>query len=598
MTIDAEHPGADEDRALAPPPLTVRPIGERAVLAEYADTATVLQVASELRDLAPTALLEVVPAERTLLLSGTALSAPGELSALLVDLPVGAPGRTGAGEVVIPVVYDGQDLDSTAAVLGISRERLVQTHCATTWTAAFGGFAPGFAYLLPETAGGGSSDDAAAGPDLDRWSWPVPRREEPRASVPAGSVALAAGYSGIYPRPSPGGWQLIGRTDAVLFDAARQQPALLTPGTRVRFESRRGVALLNTAGRLATAPTEAARRASAVTAALARRTSGGSVRVPRLHPARPVLVVESPGPRLLVEDGGRTGHAGIGVSRSGAFDRGALARANRAVGNPPFAPALEALLGPVRLRATAPSVIAIAGAPAGVAVTRHDVDSGHLDVAAAETREHPIALDPGDTVEIGPVAHGLRIMVAVRGGIEAEPVLGSASRDTLSGLGPEPLEAGDQVLVGPERGLDAVPWCVPGGDGGGEDVPAASGAGQGRERIGIPVVLGPRHSELGAATVGALLAREWTVRADSDRVGVRLDGEALPVPDGSGTLPSEPMVPGAIQVPPSGLPVVFGPDHPATGGYPVIGVLTPRGLDLLAQAAPGTTLRFREAAPR
>lgn len=576
----------------------MRPIGERAVLAEYADTATVLQVASALRDLAPAALLEVVPAERTLLLSGTSLSTPGELSALLVDLPVGAPGHTGAGEVVIPVVYDGQDLDSTAAVLGISRERLVQTHCSTTWTAAFGGFAAGFAYLLPETAGGGSPGDAAAGPDLDRWRWQVPRREEPRASVPAGSVALAAGYSGIYPRPSPGGWQLIGRTDAVLFDAARQQPALLTPGTRGRFESRRGAALLHTAGRLATAPTEAARRASAVTAALARRTSGGSVRVPRLHPARPVLVVESPGPRLLVEDGGRTGHAGIGVSRSGAFDRGALARANRAVGNPPFAPALEALLGPVRLRATAPSVIAIAGAPAAVVVTRHDEDSGHLDVAAAETREHPIALDPGDTVEIGPVAHGLRIMVAVRGGIEAEPVLGSASRDTLSGLGPEPLGAGDQVLVGPERGLDAVPWCAPGGDGGSGDVPAAPGAGQGEEGIGIPVVLGPRHSELGTAAVGALLAREWTVRADSDRVGVRLDGEALPVPDNSGTLPSEPMVPGAIQVPPSGLPVVFGPDHPATGGYPVIGVLTPRGLDLLAQAAPGTTQRFRKAAPR
>ena len=106
MTIDAEHPGADEDRALAPHPLTVRPIGERAVLAEYADTATVLQVASALRDLAPGALLEVVPAERTLLLSGTALSTPGELSALLADLPVGAPGHTGAGEVVIPVVYD------------------------------------------------------------------------------------------------------------------------------------------------------------------------------------------------------------------------------------------------------------------------------------------------------------------------------------------------------------------------------------------------------------------------------------------------------------------------------------------------------------
>ena len=112
----------------------------------------------------------------------------------------------------------------------------------------------------------------------------------------------------------------------------------------------------------------------------------------------------------------------------------------------------------------------------------------------------------------------------------------------------------------------------------------------------IPLLPGPRDELLGRAAMEALLGTDWTVRSDSDRIGVRLDGPALPVPEGVGSLPSEAMVPGAIQVPPSGLPVVFGPDHPTTGGYPVVAVVTRTGLDRLAQAAPGTAVRFTPAA--
>ncbi|MGO3292731.1 MAG: carboxyltransferase domain-containing protein, partial [Brachybacterium alimentarium] len=108
----------------------------------------------------------------------------------------------------------------------------------------------------------------------------------------------------------------------------------------------------------------------------------------------------------------------------------------------------------------------------------------------------------------------------------------------------------------------------------------------------IPVHAGPRDELLGSEALDALTSTQWTVRGDSDRIGVRLDGPALPVPEGAGSLPSEATVPGAIQVPPSGLPVVFGPDHPSTGGYPVLAVVTRAGLDLLAQAAPGSTVRF------
>lgn len=571
---------------MAAEPVTVRRAGEHAILAEYPDTATVLQVAAALRGLAPPRLREVVPAERSLLLVGTPLSTPDELAHLLTDLSVRPLDLTGGTEVVIPVVYAGEDLDDVADLLGLSPTALVDAHTATMWTAAFGGFAPGFAYLI--TGGGPTSGPpgrgGAAGTErTDRASedlvWDVPRRSEPRTTVPAGSVALASRYSGIYPRPSPGGWQLIGHTDAVLFDPSRREPALLTPGTRVRFEARRGRVSASSVGRLA---------------ATIRPRTGGSVRVPR-QPDQPVshaaFTILAPGPLALVQDGGRPGHAAIGVSRSGAFDRSALVRANRAVGNEPFTPALELLVGPMRLRAEAPTVVAVAGAPAPVTVTRRDTETGHLELPPEVARGRAIALDPGDLVEVGPVTHGLRMMLAVRGGVVVPRQLGSASRDTLSALGPEPLATGDTVHVGPEHGLDAVPWCDAGVAGGlaVDEHPAPAE---------VPIVLGPRHVELGEAAVTALLGQEWTVRADSDRIGVRLDGTPLPVPDGAGSLPSEPMVPGAIQVPPSGLPVVFGPDGPATGGYPVIGVLTASSLDLLAQVAPGSALRFRDAASR
>src|SRR5699024_1390770 len=221
---------------------------------------------------------------------------------------------------------------------------------------------------------------------------------------------------------------------------------------------------------------------------------------------------------------------------------------------------------------------------------RADEEGTDLELDADAAHERPLALDPGDRLELGALTEGLRLVLAVRGGLHGTgtdgAVLGSLSRDTLSGLGPAPRETGDVLLVGPERGLDAVPTPVP------DDASAAQPP---PPELEVPVHAGPRDGLLGASALDHLLAGGWTVRPDSDRVGVRLDGEPLPAPSGSGTLPSEPMVPGAIQVPPSGLPVVFGPDHPTTGGYPVIAVATRVGLDRLAQASAGTILRFVRA---
>lgn len=610
--LGGSHDGAARPTDALPPPLRVHRAGETSVLAEYPDTGAVLDAAAAVRALSPAHLLELVPAERTLLLHGADPRDVRQLADLLAQLPRAAREETGGGETSIGIVYDGEDLEEVAELLGMSTDALISTHSGATWTVAFGGFAPGFPYLVA-----GDPHEASGPP------WEVPRRAEPRTSVPAGAVGLASRYCGIYPRPSPGGWQLIGRSDAPLFDAYREPPALLSPGTRVRFTPQRAASRPTAA--TAAALARAAREAAAVPARLGlhRGAEAGTT-------SRPALEVLSPGPLALIEDAGRPGRASIGVSRSGAFDRGALQRANRAVGNPSGAAALEILLGPLALRAVAPTVVAVSGAQAPVRIGRDDDEVGDVELPADASRERALALDPGDRIEVGPAADGLRLILAVRGGTtqvrrqdpaddELLEVLGARSRDTLSGLGPDPLQAGDLLLVGPERGLDAVPIViaptvpvpddpdgtdapghVAGPDGidttaAEEDGPSAAdpdpSASAGRS-VRIPVLIGPRAELLGDEAVEALLGTDWTVRPDSDRVGVRLDGPALPIPSAAASVPSEPMLPGAVQVPPSGLPVVFGPDHPTTGGYPVIAVVTREGLDRLAQAGPGTGLRF------
>lgn len=546
-------------------PLAQHRVGETALLADYPSTAAVLTAAAALDALTLAHLVDVVPAERSLLLVATDARDLPALADLLSALPAAPAAAAAAAEVRIPLIADGPDLAEAAELLGLGEQALLEAHRATTWVAAFGGFAPGFAYLVPLEPSG-----LPGGPP-----WEVPRRAESRTAVPPGSVGLASRYCGIYPRSSPGGWQLIGRTEATLFDPAADPPALLAPGTRVRFEPARE------------------------RAAVRRQEAGRRHRRPAADPApagRPVLEVLEPGPATLVQDAGRSGRAAIGVGTSGAFDRSALVAANLAVGNPPHAAALEILLGPLRLRAVARTVVALAGAESPLTVLRAEEVAAAGGSAAEETGDETgedvpsrsaasgrpvgplLALDPGDELRVGPAATGLRPVLAVRGGLVPAEVLGSRSRDTLSALGPAPLAAGDLLRVGSTEHLGAV-----------QDPAVAPAAGS---EITVPLVPGPREGLLGDEALDALLGTAWTVRPDSDRVGVRLDGDPLPVPDDLSGRASEPMMPGAIQVPPSGLPVVFGPDHPTTGGYPVIGVVTRSGLDALAQAVPGTTVRF------
>jgi KipI family sensor histidine kinase inhibitor len=200
--------------------MRVLPVGDEALLIEPADPAGLLDLADALRA-APEAA-EVVPAARTLLVRG----APGDLARLrgrlatLADDAAAVATHTAHGEVLLDVHYDGADLAATAAELGLAPAELVRRHTAGEYVVAFCGFAPGFGYLR--------GLDAALH---------VARLAEPRTRVPAGSVGIAGEFTGVYPRESPGGWRLLGRTDAPLWDLRRTPPALLVPGTRVRFRA-------------------------------------------------------------------------------------------------------------------------------------------------------------------------------------------------------------------------------------------------------------------------------------------------------------------------------------------------------------------------
>ncbi len=275
------------------------------------------------------------------------------------------------------------------------------------------------------------------------------------------------------------------------------------------------------------------------------------------------LLVTDPGPLTTVQDAGRPGLAHLGVPRSGWLDAPAASLANRLVGNKPGVALLETTLGGVALRADDAVTIAVTGARAEVLV----------DGRGAAWCE-PVSLPAGAELRIGPARQGVRSYVAVSGGIDVTPVLGSRATDRLSGLGPPPLSDGDVVPVGRSRRPRPV------------DVPrvlAAAGT--------LRVTPGPRESWV-AGGVRRLTGRDWTVAADSDRIALRLDGEPLERAD-SGELASEGLVLGAVQVPPDGQPLVFLADHPTTGGYPVVGVVAPEDLWQCAQLRPGESVRFR-----
>ena len=281
-----------------------------------------------------------------------------------------------------------------------------------------------------------------------------------------------------------------------------------------------------------------------------------------------VLEVLAAGPLATVQDLGRPGLADLGVGVSGAADRAALRLANRLVANPEGAAGLEVTLGGLRLRPHADVLVALTGAPCPVAV------GGRVEGPYATLR-----VPAGVELALGAPLRGLRTYVAVRGGLAVPPVLGSRATDLLAGLGPPPLRPGDRLPVGPPPAAHPV-------------VDVAPVAGPPDGDVELRVRLGPRDDWFTPAARELLLRSAWTASPDSDRVGVRLTGPALEraVP---GELPSEGVVPGALQVPPTGRPVLLLADAPLTGGYPVVAVVLAADVDRAAQVRPGQRVLLR-----
>ncbi|WP_433894069.1 biotin-dependent carboxyltransferase family protein [Streptomyces sp. CA-111067] len=279
-----------------------------------------------------------------------------------------------------------------------------------------------------------------------------------------------------------------------------------------------------------------------------------------------MLRVLRAGALTTVQDEGRRGQAHLGVPGSGALDGPAYRLGNRLVGNPAGAACLETTVNGCAVRVSRAAVVAVTGAACGVRVDGRPAAWGA-----------PVRVPAGAVVELEAATRGLRSYLAVAGGVAVEPVLGSRSTDLLSGLGPAPLAADDELPIGdaygPVAAADAEPY-----------------PGSGPELI-LPIAPGPRDDWFTAGALTTLVTGGYTVSPASNRIGLRTAGPPLERAR-TGELPSEGMVLGAVQVPPDGRPVVFLADHPTTGGYPVIGVVPEYALPAAAQSPPGTRIRF------
>jgi KipI family sensor histidine kinase inhibitor len=370
----------------------------------------------------------------------------------------------------------------------------------------------------------------------------TPRRSTPRTAVPAGAVGIGGAQTGVYPQSSPGGWNLIGRTAVRMFDPARAQPARLGVGDRVKFRAVSS-ADLPSAGIAVAAVTDAARAEGGVAAA--------------------IEIIE-PGMLTSVQDLGRLGHRAAGVGVSGAADSFALRVANLLVGNSENTAGLEFTLIGAEILFLRAAVIAVGGA-----------------AFEALPAWRPVEIAAGTRIKFGPARSGCRGYLAIAGGIDVPEVLGSRSTQLRVGLGGfhgRALASGDTLPVGPSDRHVIGRWQIDA-----RILPAYS------SRPVVRVVRGAQADEFGAE----FFRESFAVSPQSDRMGARLRGPAIRR-NRNRELISAAVVPGTIQVPPDGQPIVLLADAQTLGGYPQIAHVITVDLPLVAQLRPGDHVSFRE----
>jgi KipI family sensor histidine kinase inhibitor len=538
--------------------IAIRPAGDTALLLEITTAAREdhqagngpARLAAVIRAAALPGVIDIVPGAATVLVSyqpgcWDAAGLASRLRAVASGPAPALPARL-RPDLVIPVVYDGPDLAEVAAITGLRVSEVIARHAAARYRVGWLGFSPGFGYLT----------------GLDPVLAAVPRRAIPRVSVQAGSVAIAGGFAAVYPAASPGGWRLLGRTSRVLWDPGRDPAALLSPGRNVRFR---------VVDRLPPAPAAAPV-------------------VPR-HVAGRGIEVLQPGPLTTVQDLGRPGVAHLGVPHSGAADLAGLRRANRLAGNRDDDAGLEVTLGRLTVRFSDATVVAVSGAPVPLTLTTTErgTRSGPAHASAPAGSSEPpagtaFAVPAGSVLRLGPPSAGLRSYLAVAGGIDVQPELGSRSADRLSGMGPAPLRAGDWLPVGRARSDIREPP---------HERPRTDAPALGADPVELRVIAGPRDDWFSAGALSALATESYQVTPASDRTGLRLAGPGLArSPSRPGELPSEGLAVGSLQVTHDGQPILLLADHPTTGGYPVIAVVVSADLGPAAQLRPGQRVRF------
>ena len=477
----------------------------------------------------------------------------------------GVPGR----EVVVPVCYGGEfgpDLTAVARRAGMEEAEVIRLHSSVRYRVAAVGFAPGFPYLL--------------GLPLRLH---MPRRANPRVSVPMGSVGIGGSQTGVYPFATPGGWQLIGRTPLRFFRPESRLPSLLYPGDYLRFKP---IAASEWAeGPPAEAPQPGPDKPTGLskwTRLIPRRAASAPAKLPAAEAVPAVAVTEPLVPEgaveivrvaglAIIQDLGRTGWQRVGVTPGGAMDRQAARVANLLLGNPENAPLLECALAGPDLSFHAETWITVTGAAVeGVAGWR------------------PLRMAAGTQLSLAKLTRGAHLYVAVAGGFAVPSLLGGAGTLLRAGFGGfhgRALRAGDRLVVGPRtgslgagRGDWAAAW----------EFWTAHGS-----EVTVRFVRGRRWPAFDEAARTAFKTAAWRIGPQSDRMGLRLSGPvltaALP-----GELISSGVTFGSVQVPPNGQPIVLMADRQTLGGYPKIAHVIAADLPRLAQVRPGDTVRFAE----
>jgi antagonist of KipI len=519
--------------------LRLLPVGDAALSVEFGDAidpalnARVRGLDRALRDRPFPGFREAAPTYRSLLvLYDPRACRFAEACAALGALADAAPAPDLAGRlVIVPTRYGGDD---GADLAEVARDRgLTEAEAIAAHSSQ-----EYTAFMLGFMAGFAYLGTVPAALE-------TPRRSTPRLKVPAGSVAIAGRQTGIYPVTSPGGWNLIGRTSIRLFDPLTAPPSLIQAGDRVRFVP------------VDELPPPAAPAALPFPA------------------GPPALEVLEPGLLTTVQDHGRPGWRRAGVGGSGPMDGPALRAANRAVGNAAGAAALECTVAGPRLRFLATTRFALAGGDPSAVLHRDDLGAWPVPLGP------PVLARAGNVLAFGARRSGSRTYAAFAGGIDAPLVLGSRSTDLTAGFGGlagRALRGGDLIALG---GVGERPQL--------EEQAHMRSA---REEA-VRVVLGPQDDHFGPEALAAFLGEAYTLAAESDRVGCRLQGPRLSH-RGAAEIVTDGMVPGCVQVPPDGQPIVMMAGGPTTGGYPKIATVVSADLPALAQLLPGEgRVRFR-----